>query len=115
VLIIAVIGGMARLEGAWIGAIAYVLIDNYSRQWTPTVGNWLGPGRFATIIGIVFLIIVLLSPDGLIGIAQRVRTRLAPAPATTPGLRSAPGEEPAPGQPAVPAAPGSSSPDMAEA
>jgi branched-chain amino acid transport system permease protein len=77
VLIIAVIGGMSKLEGAWIGAIAYVLIDNYSRQWTPTVGNWLGPGRFATIIGIVFLVIVVLSPDGLIGIAQRVRTRLA--------------------------------------
>jgi branched-chain amino acid transport system permease protein len=79
VLIMAVIGGMARLEGAWIGAIAYVLIDNYSRQWTPVVGNWLGPDRFTTIIGIVFLVIVLLSPEGLIGIAQRVRTRLARA------------------------------------
>lgn len=78
VLIIAVIGGMARLEGAWLGAIAYVLIDNYSRQWTPTVGNWLGPDRFTTIIGIVFLVIVLLSPEGLIGIAQRLRGRVAP-------------------------------------
>jgi branched-chain amino acid transport system permease protein len=79
VLIIAVIGGMARLEGAWLGAIAYVLIDNYSRQWTPTVGNWLGPDRFTTIIGIVFLVIVLLSPEGLIGIAQRLRQRVARA------------------------------------
>jgi branched-chain amino acid transport system permease protein len=79
VLIIAVIGGLSRLEGAWMGAIAYTLIDNYSRQWTPTVGNWLGPDRFETIIGIIFLIIVLLSPDGLIGIGQKVRRLVGPA------------------------------------
>jgi branched-chain amino acid transport system permease protein len=79
VLIIAVIGGLSRLEGAWIGAIAYTLIDNYSRQWTPTVGNWLGPDRFETIIGIIFLIIVLLSPDGLIGIGQKLRRLVGPA------------------------------------
>ena len=33
VLIIAVVGGLYRLEGAWAGALAYVLIDNYSREW----------------------------------------------------------------------------------
>jgi branched-chain amino acid transport system permease protein len=72
VLIIAVIGGLSRLEGAWIGALAYSLIDYYARQYTPTLGLWLNPGRFATIIGLVFLIIVLLSPDGLIGIGTRI-------------------------------------------
>jgi branched-chain amino acid transport system permease protein len=72
VLIIAVIGGLSRLEGAWIGALAYVLIDYYSRQYTPTLGLWLNPGRFATIIGLVFLLIVLVSPDGLIGIWGRL-------------------------------------------
>jgi branched-chain amino acid transport system permease protein len=72
VLIIAVIGGLSRLEGAWIGALAFSLIDYYSRQDTPTLGLWLNPGRFNTIIGLVFLLIVLLSPDGLIGIGQRL-------------------------------------------
>jgi branched-chain amino acid transport system permease protein len=72
VLIIAVIGGLSRLEGAWIGAFAYVLIDYYSRQYAPTWGLWINPGRFSTIIGLVFLLIVLLSPDGLLGIGQRV-------------------------------------------
>jgi branched-chain amino acid transport system permease protein len=72
VLIIAVIGGLSRLEGAWIGAFAYVLIDYYSRQYAPTWGLWLNPGRSDTIIGLVFLLIVLLSPDGLVGIAQRL-------------------------------------------
>jgi branched-chain amino acid transport system permease protein len=75
-LIIAVIGGLYRLEGAWVGALAYALIDNYSREWVPEVGNILGPARFNTIIGLVFLIIVLLSPGGLVGIWEDVRDRL---------------------------------------
>ena len=73
VLIIAVIGGLSRLEGAWIGAFAYVLIDYYSRQYAPTWGLWINPGRSDTIIGLVFLFIVLLSPDGLVGVGQRAR------------------------------------------
>ena len=76
ILIIAVIGGLYRLEGAWIGALAYALIDNYSREWVPQVGNILGPARFNTIIGLIFLIIVLLSPGGLVGIWENVRDRL---------------------------------------
>jgi branched-chain amino acid transport system permease protein len=76
ILIIAVIGGLYRLEGAWIGAFAYVLIDNYSREWVPDVGNVLGSARFNTIIGLVFLIIVLISPSGLIGIWEKIRERL---------------------------------------
>jgi branched-chain amino acid transport system permease protein len=76
VLIIAVIGGLYRLEGAWIGALAFALIDNYSREWVPDVGNVLGSARFNTLIGVIFLIIVLLSPSGLIGIWDDVRDRL---------------------------------------
>ena len=51
ILIIAVVGGLYRLEGAWVGALVYALIDNYSRKWVPDVGNVLGPARFNTIIG----------------------------------------------------------------
>ena len=76
VLIIAVIGGLYRLEGAWVGALVFVLIDNYSREWVPDVGNVLGPARFNTVIGIVFLIIVLLSPGGLVGLWEEARDRL---------------------------------------
>jgi branched-chain amino acid transport system permease protein len=76
VLIIAVIGGLYRLEGAWLGALVYALIDNYSREWVPDVGNVLGPARFNTLIGLVFLIIVLLSPGGLMGIWEEGRERL---------------------------------------
>jgi branched-chain amino acid transport system permease protein len=76
ILIIAVIGGLYRLEGAWAGALAYALIDNYSREWVPEVGNVLGPARFNTIIGLVFLIIVLASPSGLMGLWEQAGDRL---------------------------------------
>jgi branched-chain amino acid transport system permease protein len=36
----------------------------------------LGPERFNTILGIVFLVIVLLSPGGLVGLWERAQERL---------------------------------------
>jgi branched-chain amino acid transport system permease protein len=83
VLIIAVVGGLYRLEGAFIGALVYALLDNYSRKWTPDVGSVLGPERFNTLLGIVFLIIVLLSPGGLVGLWERARDRLRTGSVTT--------------------------------
>ena len=59
VLIVAVIGGLYRLEGAWIGAFIFAVLDNYVRDYTD---------RFNTVIGLVFLVIVLLSPGGVVGI-----------------------------------------------
>jgi branched-chain amino acid transport system permease protein len=76
VLVIAVIGGLYRLEGAWVGAIFFALLDNYSREWTPDIGNILGPERFNTLIGIVFLVIILVSPGGLVGIWDKGKERL---------------------------------------
>ena len=66
VLVIAVIGGLVRLEGAWLGALVFVVINNYA----PSVS--LIGDRFHTLIGIIFLIIVLVSPDGLMGLWERV-------------------------------------------
>ena len=31
-LIVAVIGGLARIEGAWVGALAFIVINNYIRD-----------------------------------------------------------------------------------
>lgn len=64
---IAVIGGLYRIEGAWIGALVYTLLDTYTRGLTD---------RFETWIGIVLLVILILSPDGLTGLAQRLAARL---------------------------------------
>ncbi len=65
VLIIAVIGGLTRLEGAWIGALVFVILNNYAQQIS------FISARFETVIGVIFLIIVLLSPDGLMGLWSR--------------------------------------------
>jgi branched-chain amino acid transport system permease protein len=65
VLVIAVVGGLYRLEGAWIGALFFVIINNYSQQI-----SFIGP-RFHTLIGAIFLVIVLVSPGGLIGLWER--------------------------------------------
>jgi branched-chain amino acid transport system permease protein len=95
ILIIAVIGGLYRLEGAWIGALTYALIDNYSREWVPEVGNVLGPARFNTLIGVLFLIIVLASPGGIVGIWERVAAKLG-SPRRTGRAGPAPGATTAP-------------------
>jgi branched-chain amino acid transport system permease protein len=66
-LIIAVIGGLGRIEGAWLGAFAFVVINNYVRDVSlPVVG-----GSFNTIIGLIFLAIVIVSPEGLMGAWDR--------------------------------------------
>jgi branched-chain amino acid transport system permease protein len=75
ILVIAVIGGLYRLEGAWIGALVFATIDNYSRVWMPNLGDWLGPDRFETVIGLIFLVIVLASPGGLVGIWESAMAR----------------------------------------
>ena len=66
VLVIAVVGGLYRLEGAWVGALFFVIVNNYSQQI-----SWIGP-RFHTLIGAIFLVIVLVSPGGLIGLWDRL-------------------------------------------
>lgn len=71
-LIIAVIGGINRLEGAWIGALFFVLVNNYVRDVPGLNLIGLGEERFNTIIGLIFLIIVLVSPNGLVGIGSMI-------------------------------------------
>jgi branched-chain amino acid transport system permease protein len=67
-LVVAVIGGLRRLEGGWIGAFAFIVINNYVRDVSvPLLG-----GSFNTIIGLIFLAIVVVSPDGLMGAWERL-------------------------------------------
>ena len=75
-LVMAVIGGLVRIEGAWLGAFVFILMDNYITSNTHIPGLGLGGtlfgGSFNTIIGIIFLAIVVVSPDGLFGIWERL-------------------------------------------
>jgi branched-chain amino acid transport system permease protein len=75
-LVMAVIGGLVRIEGAWLGAFAFILMDNYITSSTHIPGLGFGGtlfgGSFNTIVGVIFLVIVLVSPDGLLGIWGRL-------------------------------------------
>jgi branched-chain amino acid transport system permease protein len=67
ILVIAVIGGLSHPIGAFVGALAFVLIDTFAVDLLPGLRE-----RFNLIIGLFFLLIVLFSPDGLIGLGKRV-------------------------------------------
>jgi branched-chain amino acid transport system permease protein len=67
-LMIAVLGGLWRIEGAWVGAFAFIVINNYVRDVEVPVAG----GSFNTIIGLIFLGIVVASPGGLMGIWDRL-------------------------------------------
>lgn len=72
VLIIAVLGGLGHPIGAFIGALVFVLLQNFAI-------DLVDRERFNLVIGGIFLLIVLFSPDGLLGLWRRL-SRLMPGP-----------------------------------
>lgn len=72
-LIIAVVGGLSRPIGPFVGALVYVLLRTFSLDMLEGLG--LDGKRYQLVIGVGFLVIVLFSPDGLVGIWQRLRER----------------------------------------
>jgi branched-chain amino acid transport system permease protein len=60
ILIIAVLGGLGHPVGAFLGAIVFVLLQNFAI-------DVIDRERFNLVIGVVFLVIVLFSRDGLLG------------------------------------------------
>ena len=74
-LVIAVIGGIGRLEGAWLGALVFVAANSYMRDLPFADKLGLTEARFNTVVGLLVLAIVVLSPDGLMGLVLRARDR----------------------------------------
>lgn len=70
ILVIAVLGGMRHPVGPFLGALVFVLLQTFAI-------DVIDRERFNLVIGTVFLLIVLFSPDGLLGLWARVRARLA--------------------------------------
>ena len=64
ILIIAVIGGLRNPAGAFLGALVFVLIDNF-------VIDLVSQDRFNTIIGLILLTVMILSPEGLTGLVTK--------------------------------------------
>ena len=68
ILVIAVIGGLRHPIGPFLGAILFVLLENFAI-------DLIDRERFNTVIGFAFLLIVLFSPDGLLGLWSKVRAK----------------------------------------
>jgi branched-chain amino acid transport system permease protein len=79
ILVIAVLGGMKHPIGAFIGALAFVLLQNFAI-------DLVDRQRFNLVIGGVFLLIVFFSPDGLLGLWQKLRARWS-SPSADPRAR----------------------------
>jgi len=71
ILVIAVIGGLRHPIGAFIGAFIYVLLKTFAVDVLVALG--LSGERFQLLIGLGFLIIVFWSPDGLLGLWDKLR------------------------------------------
>jgi branched-chain amino acid transport system permease protein len=71
VLVIAVIGGLRHPIGPFLGAAFVILIQTFAI-------DIVGGERFNTLIGLVFLAIVFVSPDGLLGLWGKIKPLLAP-------------------------------------
>ncbi len=61
-VIICVLGGMRSFWGPLVGAIIFVVVQDYLSSITT---NWM------TFIGIIFIAIVLLFPQGILGLIRR--------------------------------------------
>jgi branched-chain amino acid transport system permease protein len=71
ILVIAVIGGLRRPIGPFIGALVYVVLKTFAIDILVALG--LGSERFNLLVGVGFLVIVMFSPDGLLGLWDRWR------------------------------------------
>ncbi len=70
-LVIAVLGGVKHPIGAFLGALVFVLLQTFAI-------DVIDRERFNLVIGGMFLLIVLFSPDGLLGLWAKLRSRFGP-------------------------------------
>jgi branched-chain amino acid transport system permease protein len=68
ILVILIIGGVGRLYGAFIGAIAYVVLSSFLAKAYPTAWQ-LG-------VGVTLILVSLFARKGIIGIADAVARRV---------------------------------------
>jgi len=70
VLIILVLGGYGRLYGAFVGAVAYMVLSHFLAKIYPTAWQ-LG-------LGLLLVVIALFAKNGVLGIGEEIWRRLRP-------------------------------------
>ncbi|MEY4883135.1 MAG: hypothetical protein RIS34_989 [Pseudomonadota bacterium] len=71
ILVIAVLGGLRHPIGPFLGAALFVLLQNFAI-------DFVSRERFNLVIGSVFLAVIFFSPDGLLGLWNRLRAFVRP-------------------------------------
>ena len=79
-LVIAVIGGLKKPIGPFIGAFVYVVLKTYATDILVSLG--LSGDRFQLVVGMAFLLIVFFSPDGMLGLWERLKAARSRDPLT---------------------------------
>ena len=70
-LAMVVIGGMHSFLGPALGAVFYIIFREFLSLWTP---DWL------LYFGFLFVVFVIFSPEGLVGVARRLLAPWRPEP-----------------------------------
>ena len=83
ILIIAVIGGLRRPIGPFIGAVIFAILETYAADALGSLG--FDRERKDLLIGLIFVIIVFWSPDGILGLWDRWKENWGRDPLT--GMR----------------------------
>ncbi len=69
VLMVLALGGMGRLYGAFLGALVYVVLQDFAAE--------MDPFRWMFVIGALMIAVVLFLDDGLMGLADMVKRRFS--------------------------------------
>ena len=67
VLIMTLLGGMYSFFGPAIGAATLYILERFANEYTE---------YWPTVLGLILLVIVLVLPEGLVGLAKRLKERL---------------------------------------
>lgn len=62
-LLMAIIGGIGTLFGAFVGSAAIILLENFVSNFTP---------RWPMVLGFMFIVTMIFAPEGILGAASRV-------------------------------------------
>ncbi|MCL6637976.1 MAG: hypothetical protein K6T26_08510, partial [Alicyclobacillus sp.] len=69
-LIMVILGGAGTLLGPAVGSAVIIFLENAVSAVTE---------RWVLVLGLIYVVVTLLAPDGLAGLARRLAARLRPA------------------------------------
>jgi branched-chain amino acid transport system permease protein len=75
-LLMSILGGVGTMAGAFVGSAIVVFIKQYVSSYVD---------RWVTLLGVIFVLVILLAPDGLVGLWVRVVWRRIAGAGGSPG------------------------------